>query len=187
MLLSAGLGTTGCSSTKKALSSIEQQQAALQSEIDQLGNKEVADSALLVQKIKDAEKHDALRVVMGDALLFPLNSYTLSAASDAALSKIAYNLNQFPNTYITVVGFTDNTGTDAINNKLSAERAESVANYLVNHGVKKSRLTTMGDGSKHPIASNATPAGRAQNRRVEIYVTSSPQTVNSLDDLVAGL
>ena len=71
---------------------------------------------------------------------------------------------------MSVIGHTDNTGTDAINNPLSLNRANAARDYLVAHGVAPSRITTTGMGSAQPVASNATAAGRAENRRVEIYV-----------------
>ena len=69
-----------------------------------------------------------------------------------------------------VVGHTDSSGSDAINYPLSQRRAESTRNYLVNRGVASSRFTTEGKGSTQPIATNATVAGRAENRRVEVFV-----------------
>lgn len=62
--------------------------------------------------------------------------------------------------------------------KLSQERAQAVVNYLVAAGVSPSRLQAIGEGESNPIASNATPEGQAQNRRVEIYITASNQMIN---------
>ena len=69
-----------------------------------------------------------------------------------------------------MVGHTDSTGSDAINNPLSQRRADAAKAYLVSQGVAASRIATSGAGSTQPIASNATVDGRAQNRRVEIFV-----------------
>ncbi|QPF73339.1 OmpA family protein [Roseateles sp. DAIF2] len=85
------------------------------------------------------------------------------------LDEIGRNLD--PKVQVTVVGHTDSTGNDAINNPLSLERAESVRTYLGNRGVAPSRLFIEGRGSREPVASNDTDAGRAQNRRVEIFLT----------------
>jgi len=71
---------------------------------------------------------------------------------------------------IEVVGHTDSIGSDAVNNRLSKERADSVAQYLVGQGVQQVRIETLGAGKAYPIADNSTDAGRAQNRRVEIRV-----------------
>ena len=71
---------------------------------------------------------------------------------------------------VTVVGHTDSTGSDAINQALSVERAQSVRNYLSVRGVDAQRIDVHGRGSHEPIASNTSDSGRAQNRRVEIFL-----------------
>jgi outer membrane protein OmpA-like peptidoglycan-associated protein len=71
---------------------------------------------------------------------------------------------------VTVIGHTDNTGSDAINDPLSLERAEAVKGYLTARGVPRQRVAVQGRGEREPVASNSTEAGRAQNRRVEIYL-----------------
>ena len=86
------------------------------------------------------------------------------------LDRFAASLRDNQNTNVRIVGHTDNTGSDAINNPLSVERAVSTRNYLTMRGVSGQRIQVDGQGSYQPIASNATPAGRAQNRRVEIFV-----------------
>ena len=75
---------------------------------------------------------------------------------------------------ITIVGHTDSTGSDAINDPLSRQRAEAVRDYLAGRGVQASRVSVQGQGSRQPVASNATEQGRAQNRRVEIFL-AEPQ------------
>jgi outer membrane protein OmpA-like peptidoglycan-associated protein len=77
-----------------------------------------------------------------------------------------------PDWQVRVEGFTDSTGNAASNLKLSEERAESVANWLADHGVDRSRLTTKGYGEDRPVASNDTEAGRRKNRRVELVRVS---------------
>ena len=86
------------------------------------------------------------------------------------LDRFAQGLRDNQNTDLRIVGHTDNTGSDAINNPLSVERAVSTRNYLTMRGVSGSRIQVDGQGSYQPIASNSTPSGRAQNRRVEIFV-----------------
>lgn len=90
------------------------------------------------------------------------------------LDEIGRNLD--PNVRVTIVGHTDSTGSDAINDPLSRERAESVRDYLSSRGVAPSRVTVSGRGSHEPVASNDTEAGRAANRRVEIFLSeAAPQ------------
>lgn len=91
------------------------------------------------------------------------------------LDRFAEGLRNNPNTEVRIVGHTDSTGSDAINNPLSLDRAESTRNYLTSRGVSGARIHVEGRGSREPIASNDTADGRARNRRVEIYVGERPQ------------
>ncbi len=86
------------------------------------------------------------------------------------LDQFAQGLGQQPNTEVFIVGHTDSTGTDAINNPLSVARANSVRDYLATRGADTRMIRTEGRGSREPIASNSTAAGRAANRRVEIFL-----------------
>ena len=86
------------------------------------------------------------------------------------LTHFATSLNQNPVTTVTIIGHTDNTGSDAINNPLSVDRANSARDYLVSRGVARNRILTDGRGAREPVADNSSTQGRDQNRRVEIYV-----------------
>lgn len=86
------------------------------------------------------------------------------------LNQFASSLNQNAVTTVTIIGHTDSTGSDSINNPLSIDRAESARDYLVSRGVARSRIATDGRGAREPIADNNTQPGRDKNRRVEIYV-----------------
>ncbi len=86
------------------------------------------------------------------------------------LAQFATSLNQNPVTTVTIVGHTDATGSDAINNPLSIDRADATRDYLVSRGVARTRIATDGRGSREPVADNNTAQGRDKNRRVEIYV-----------------
>ena len=92
------------------------------------------------------------------------------------LNQFATTLNSNPSTLVTIVGHTDDTGSDAINNPLSVDRANSARDYLTARGVGVARFATQGMGSRQPVASNSTDRGRAQNRRVEIYVAEPATT-----------
>lgn len=134
-----------------------------------------------VESVKDSNNLDAIKLVLGNSVLFNTGSYALSAGAEAALARVAYNLKQFPNTDVTVVGYTDNTGTVAINDKLSQERADAVMDYLISLGIPASRLKAVGHGESDPIASNATAEGRAQNRRVEMFITADSQMIRNAE------
>ena len=91
------------------------------------------------------------------------------------LDQFAMGLRNNPNTDVRIVGHTDNTGSDAINNPLSVDRAASTRSYLVSRGVDGRRIAIDGMGERYPIASNDTADGRARNRRVEIFVGERPR------------
>lgn len=91
------------------------------------------------------------------------------------LNSVAIVLNKFNRTLIDVNGHTDSTGSLAHNQGLSERRAASVANYLASQGVDQRRMSTLGFGPSQPVASNATPDGRAQNRRVEVLIAPVSQ------------
>jgi outer membrane protein OmpA-like peptidoglycan-associated protein len=103
-------------------------------------------------------------------LLFATDSATLRPDLQNDLRVISSNLVNFPRSDVIVVGHTDNTGTAAYNQNLSERRADSVAQVLRSQGVTSNRIQTQGRGLTQPVASNNTPAGRAQNRRVEIFI-----------------
>ncbi|MDB5929285.1 MAG: OmpA/MotB domain protein [Polaromonas sp.] len=86
------------------------------------------------------------------------------------LTQFGSSLNQNPITTVTIIGHNDITGSDAINNPLSVDRANAARNYLVARGVAAQRIATDGRGSREPIADNSSNQGKAKNRRVEIYV-----------------
>ncbi|HAU58719.1 MAG TPA: hypothetical protein DCW87_14955 [Comamonadaceae bacterium] len=91
------------------------------------------------------------------------------------LDKFAESLRNNPYTDVRIVGHTDSTGSDAINNPLSMDRAASTRNYLTARGVDGRRIAIDGMGERHPIATNDTAEGRARNRRVEIFVGERPR------------
>lgn len=111
-----------------------------------------------------------LIVRMPQDILFAVDSATLQPTLVADLGDLARNLQRYPNTTVQVVGHTDNTGSAAYNQDLSQRRANAVANVLVSSGVSSGRIAAIGRGEDQPVASNLTPDGRAQNRRVDIVI-----------------
>jgi OOP family OmpA-OmpF porin len=107
------------------------------------------------------------KLVLGD-VLFATNEATLTESSVETLDKAAASLKEWGDVKIEVAGYTDNTGTDEHNEKLSLHRADAVRTYLIGKGVAADRLTAKGYGESNPVASNDTVEGRTENRRVEL-------------------
>ncbi len=135
-----------------------------------------------VEPTVDQNGLQAIKVTFDGGILFPTGKYTLNPQAQQDLSQFAVSLKQNPLTDVQIIGFTDNTGSFAVNQKLSAERADAVLTYLVNSGVSPTRLTAKGVPMADYVASNETAAGRAQNRRVEIYITASPEMVQEAEN-----
>lgn len=130
-----------------------------------------------VETVTDANNLQAIKVTFDSGILFATNKSDLNASSKASLLKFAASLKETPETDVTIYGHTDNTGSRDINLKLSNDRAQSVAGFLVSNGILKDRLTTEGKAFDEPVADNSTAEGRAQNRRVEVYITANKQMI----------
>ena len=113
----------------------------------------------------------AIAAATGGPITFADVGFSLTPADEQILTQVADKLKACPNAHITVNGYTDNTGSEGLNIPLSSQRANTVAEFLVAHGVARDHLVVKGLGSINPIASNDTPDGRARNRRVEIVVS----------------
>ncbi len=134
-----------------------------------------------VERITDKNNLQAIKVTFDSGILFSTGKSSLSADSKNALAKFAESLKTTPETDVAIYGHTDNTGSREINEKISNQRAESVAKYLIEKGVSGSRLRTQGMAYDEPVASNETAEGRAQNRRVEIYITANEQMIQEAE------
>jgi outer membrane protein OmpA-like peptidoglycan-associated protein len=137
---------------------------------DYLDRQEAALRGQLGNNVQIVNTGDRLIVTMPQDILFATDSATLRADLTGDLATVARSLNEYPNTTVQVIGHTDNTGDAGYNQQLSARRANSVANVLVQNGVSSGRIQSFGRGEDQPRASNLTPEGRAQNRRVEIVI-----------------
>lgn len=121
---------------------------------------------------------EGIKLTLGEnAVRFDTNKSTLTAGAKANLDKLVSVFNQYPDTNIQIYGYTDSTGAAEYNLKLSGERASSVKSYLATKGISSSRFTTTGLGIADPIATNDTPEGRIQNRRVEFAITANEKMV----------
>ena len=117
----------------------------------------------------------SLKLNIPSSVTFDTNSYAVKPSFVGVLGQVAQTLNQNPEVIAQVVGHTDSTGNPSYNQTLSVNRAQSVVNTLVQDGVAAPRLSAQGMGANQPIADNNTEAGRAANRRVEIYLRATAQ------------
>ncbi len=138
--------------------------------------RQLAESAV-VEQVQDANGLQAIKVTFNSGILFPTNGTELSQAAKTELSQFAVSLNNNPQTNVQIFGFTDNTGSMAVNQRVADGRSNAVKSYLVNSGVAFTRLTAEGVPMANYVASNDTAEGRAQNRRVEIYITANEQMI----------
>lgn len=111
-----------------------------------------------------------LKLHIPSDISFDSGSATLKPQLRSVLDPFANSLRDDPAARISVVGHTDNTGSDAVNNPLSVGRANSVRDYLTDHGVSAARIETAGRGAREPVTDNNSEASRAKNRRVEIFL-----------------
>src|SRR4026209_1846447 len=135
------------------------------------------------QELQAQQSGRSLSMNLSGDVLFDYDEAELKPASEEALKKVAVVLSQFPESKVTVEGYTDSKGTTATNMQLSRERAQAVKDWLVkNGGVLAANVSTKGFGEQYPIAPNKNtdgsdnPLGRALNRRVSIIVEKSPTT-----------
>ena len=123
-----------------------------------------------IETVKDHNGLEAIKVTFSDGILFDFNKNFANRMSDMV------------DTDISVFGHTDNVGTAAANEKVSIARAESVANYLTKCGIAPSRIKSAGMSYNDPVASNDTAEGRAQNRRVEIYISANENMIRAAEN-----
>jgi outer membrane protein OmpA-like peptidoglycan-associated protein len=120
--------------------------------------------------VQVAREGDNIRLIMPGNITFETDSYNLRPDFYPVLNSVSTVLAKYADTAIRVSGHTDNTGSRQYNQTLSEKRAGSVAEYLTAQGVARQRMVVQGLAFDQPIADNATATGRAQNRRVEIYI-----------------
>lgn len=118
---------------------------------------------------------DSLMVTLPSQVTFATDQATIQPQFHGALNNVAQTLQQYPSSYVDVIGHTDSTGAADYNQRLSERRASSVAQYLTSRGVSPARIQSYGMGMTQPIASNSDAAGRQANRRVEILITPATQ------------
>lgn len=151
-------------------------------QMDKAAEQAAAIEGAQVESFTDNNDLKALKVTFDSGILFEFNKSNLNQASRNSLTKFAGILNQNPTMDILIFGHTDNVGTPQANQKVSEDRANAVASYLRSQGVSSSQIKEVaGRNFSDPVASNNTEAGRAQNRRVEIYMYASEAMVKKAE------
>jgi chemotaxis protein MotB len=176
--LCAALVVGGCVSQQKYDES-QQKNAQLEQEYQQLNQTMSAEIA--AKNMQISRMQDAIKVSVNDDLLFPSGGWEMSAAAKSTIAKIAAILAPHQTTKINVNGYTDTTPIGpglmkqgvTSNLILSQKRADNVMQYMISQGVKPNLVSAQGFGEANPVASNDTPAGKAQNRRVELTIATS--------------
>ena len=153
-LIGAGIGALGGAAVGTYM---DRQQRAMEAELSGTG-------------VGVARQGDNLVLRMPSDVTFATNQSSIDPRFDSTLADVANVLREYDRSLVDVVGHTDSSGGDAINQPLSERRAVSVADALIRNGVQRERLFVAGQSSRVPVASNATVEGRAQNRRVEILI-----------------
>jgi outer membrane protein OmpA-like peptidoglycan-associated protein len=150
---------------------MDKQQAELQAQL--------ADAT--VESTTDANGLQAIKVTFEGGILFATGKADLSSSAKTNLTNFATSLVNNPNTNVQIYGYTDNTGTLAANQTVSTNRANAVSSYLAGKGVSSSRLSAEGVAMSNYVASNDTAEGRAQNRRVEIYISADETMIQQAE------
>ena len=156
--------------------------AAIGSAMDKKADELAALEDAKVETITDKNGLTAIKVTFNSGLLFAVNKADLSADAKSELTQFASQMSDLPDTDITIYGHTDNTGSASVNERLSLKRAKAVADFLMKNGISKDRIVYEGHSYNEPIASNDTPEGQAQNRRVEIFITAGKAMIEAAEN-----
>lgn len=160
VLIGAGLGALGGGAIGNYM---DQQEAELRAQLQNTG-------------VSVSRRGDQIVLNMPSNITFATDQDQVIPPFYETLDSVALVLKKFNRTLIDINGHTDSTGSAGYNQGLSERRAASVANYLGGRGVDQRRISTLGFGPSQPIASNATPQGRAENRRVEVLIAPITQS-----------
>ena len=143
----------------------EERDKAIQEKIEAI-------DGLSISSYKDKNGKEQFKATAQSEILFKFDSYELNEEAQKMLSDLCNIITEIPNTKIKIIGHTDNIGEKQYNIILSKNRAAAVGNYLRTAGIETNNITEDGKGYSEPIADNTSEAGRAKNRRVEIFITN---------------
>ena len=169
-LVISGLVAVGCGTTKQQPTTTTETTPTTQERVDKKAN-ELADlKGATVESVTLEDGTIALKVTFDSGILFGFNKTDLGDEAKDSLKELVDEIEDMEDARIRVYGHTDIVGSAEVNQRVSTERAKKVAAFLVDKGIEASRIEAEGLSFNHPVADNSTEAGRAKNRRVEIYV-----------------
>ena len=177
VVLLAGLTASGCASHKfvrENLAVVDERVSGVDTRVTEVAGTAGEALARANAAHKLAEGKFLYEVVLSDdSVKFPVNRDELSPEAEARLAELVQRLtSENRNVYLEIQGHTDASGDAGFNEQLGEARAEAVRRYLSRHSIALNRMATISYGEDSPVASNDTPEGRAQNRRVAIVVLS---------------
>lgn len=168
------IALTGCTSAEKPMKEMvitETENQFVMEDID-VSKKTLEELIVFNEEgVTIRKEGNNLVLSMPELVLFDFNKYEVKNKVKGSLNTLAKALEENPDIRIKIDGYTDFIGSEGYNLDLSVKRAKSIKNYLVDRGVKSSNISIEGYGKQNPIASNATAAGRAKNRRVEFIIS----------------
>lgn len=156
----------------QAQAQAQAEQAAAAREAAQRAQRELQKEQQELAELKTHETQRGLELTLASDLLFNTGSAELKPGATLQINRLADFMRSNPQTRVIIEGYTDDTGTPAINEQLSEQRAQAVASVLETQGIAMDRIQTIGRGEQYPVASNGTPAGRQQNRRVDVILSN---------------
>lgn len=150
-----------------------EREKAMKEKIENRRNKLKAINGLVINTFKDEKGKEQFKAIAQNEILFKFDSHELNEEAKQMLSELCNVITEIPHTKIKVIGHTDNIGEKEYNIVLSKNRAAAVGNFLREAGIETANITEDGKGFSEPIADNKSEAGRAKNRRVEIFITNN--------------
>lgn len=150
-----------------------EREKAIKEKIENRRNKLKSINGLVINTFKDEKGREQFKAIAQNEILFKFDSHELNEEARRMLSELCSVITEIPNTKIKVIGHTDNIGEKEYNIVLSKNRAAAVGNFLREAGIETANITEDGKGFSEPIAENKSEAGRAKNRRVEIFIENN--------------
>ena len=166
LLLLCGLIAFGCGVSQKT----PRDKLSVEKSVEKKANDLSSLKGATIESVTESDGSIALKVTFDNGILFEFNKSVLGSEAKEQLAYLVESISDMPDCRFRVCGHTDFVGTAEANQRISTQRAQAVADYLIEKGIAADRIRVEGHSFNHPIADNGTEEGRAKNRRVEIFV-----------------